>query len=216
MGTRPSKDPRRTWAPARGDELDFILCRLCRHPYKAITPTHLLWKHRLDSEAYAERFPKAPFMAPQTRRNLTESIIGVWERQGRHWTEERVVRAVTSLRSRGEALHALAVKSRLPDLFGAGIRLYGSWDEVLRAAGLEPDTVRRRKIWTEEALARFLRRAKQQGLLKYGARFRRSHGDVIQACGLARALKVGAPKKEGQECSCPILEKLSDHVKKKN
>lgn len=32
---------------------------------------------------------------------------------------------------------------------------------------------------------------------------------------LARALKGGASKKDGQECSCPILEKLSQPAKKK-
>ena len=31
---------------------------------------------------------------------------------------------------------------------------------------------------------------------------------------LARALKVGSSKKTGEECSCPILQKLSDPAKK--
>lgn len=160
---------------------EFLLCRLCRHPYRQITPTHLFWKHRTDCETYADRFPRAPFMAPDTLRHLSESIIANWERLGQHWTKDRVERDIRNLEKRGQRLHARAVKDSRPPLFGAALRLYGSWEGALRAAGLDPRIIRRRMRWDERALLEAIRDAHACGLLRRGASYKATHKNVIQA-----------------------------------
>lgn len=167
--------------PAEGEGSDFILCRLCRHPYKRITPTHLYWKHRIDSEEYRDRFPNAPFECSETRGIITQAIIANWERLGRHWTLDRVKRTIEKRRAAGGTLHARAIKKRHPTLYGAAMRIVGSWDGALREAGIDPSSVRRRTAWDEKKIASALREAKESGILRRGGHFRRKHSGLVQA-----------------------------------
>ena len=161
--------------------MDFIRCRLCLRPYKRMTPTHLYWKHRIDSQEYRDRFPNAPFECHETRHAITQSIIVNWERQGRHWTRSRVVRMIEKLRAGNDPLHARAIKERHPDLYGAALRIFSSWDEALNDAGLDPAKVRRRTLWDAKSIRKALRKAKATGLLRNGAHFRKSHSGLVQA-----------------------------------
>ncbi len=163
-------------------EAETIRCRLCRRPYRQITASHLRWKHATDCEAYAERFPGTPFMAPQTRRHLSDSIISLWERLGRHWTRDRVERTLAELRSKGQPLHPRALTARRPDLYGAMVRLYGSWERACEAAGIPPESVRRRRNWSDRELIAVLREAAARGDLRYGAVFRKGRSGLVQAC----------------------------------
>lgn len=173
--------PQRGFPTGQADGPDFILCRLCRKPYKRINPTHLYWKHRIDSEEYRDRFPDAPFECPETRSAITRSVIANWERQGRHWTLDRVKRAIKNLRASGRPLHARAVKERQPTLYGAAMRILRSWNGALRETGIDPATVRRRAAWDERTIAAALRKAKDTGILRRGGHFRREHSGLVQA-----------------------------------
>ncbi len=165
----------------KGDHHEYILCRWCRHAFKAITPSHLRWKHHRSFDAYTERFPSAPLFAPDTLRIIAQSIIANWERLGRHWTGDQVKAAVRTLKASGHPIHALAVKTGKPRLFGAGVRIFGSWSETLREAGVDPASVRRRVPWDEETITKALKEAKRAGLLRKGSQFRKTHSGLIQA-----------------------------------
>src|SRR5712675_1108409 len=90
MSPHSRQSTKRVGSLIRGDSDELVLCRWCRHAYKVITPSHLFWKHRRTFRIYAERFPSAPIFAPDTRKLMTRSIVANWERQGRHWTKDRV------------------------------------------------------------------------------------------------------------------------------
>ena len=66
------------------------------------------------------------------------------------WDEDRVVEEILELYRLGEPLAA----SKAPDkLVNAGTRYFGSWDDALTAAGLDPDEIRlRRKPYDEEQM----------------------------------------------------------------
>ncbi len=178
----PSRQkPRKRASREMGDSNDFILCRWCRKAYKAITPTHLFWKHHRSYQAYAERFPNAPLFAPETLRVIADEIIANWERQGRHWTKERVKETIQALQADRNPLHALAVKTRQPKLYGASVRIFGSWNGALHEADIDPLTVRRRTAWTTKSIALALQEAKKSGRLRHGAHFRRKHSGLVQA-----------------------------------
>lgn len=162
-------------------DAEVIPCRLCRRPYRRITGSHLYWKHQLETCDYRDRFPNEPFFATENRRALSRSIVRAWERLGRHWTRERVRRAIRDRRARGRELHSKGVKDRSAALYTAGMRIYGSWDLALKDAGVSPGSVRRRKTWTEAELRRALKDASASGTFRKGARFKRHHPALIQA-----------------------------------
>lgn len=163
----------------RGDA-EVLPCRLCKRSYRRITASHLYWKHDLETDDYRERFPNAPFFAEENKRELSQSIIRAWERIGRHWTKERIRRTIRALQSQGRPLHAMDVKKRHADLYTAAYRLYNSWDQALADAGMDPETIRRRKVWKDEELLLAMREASVSGALRVGAFFRRKHSGMVQ------------------------------------
>jgi hypothetical protein len=173
--------PRRYGSPLGSDSDEFILCRWCRHAYKVITPTHIFWKHHRSFRVYAERFPSAPLFAPDTVKVMTRSIVANWERLGRHWTKDRVKEKIRQLRLAGHPLHALAIRMHQSKLYGAVLRIFGSWNAALRAAGIDPATVRRYSRWTTRTLIQAMRKAKKSGAFRRGASFRKRHSGLVQA-----------------------------------
>lgn len=79
-----------------------------------------------------------------------------YQRRAPIWTRERVIEAIQHLRRRKAPLHHAA--NRGTSLPHAAVKLFGSWDAALSAAGVDPAQVRRyRKPWTAEALIQELR-----------------------------------------------------------
>jgi hypothetical protein len=84
-----------------------------------------------------------------------------------YWYEglgERIKEKIRSLATNQEEVSARAVYLRHGDIYTAGVKKFGSWDEALRAAGFDPKTVRKTppKRSREEVLDN-LRRLQSQG-----------------------------------------------------
>jgi hypothetical protein len=62
----------------------------------------------------------------------------------RRWTPERIICELRTLSRNGQALNSKAVQKHHCALFTAGRRRFGSWDGALEAAGLDPNSERRR------------------------------------------------------------------------
>jgi hypothetical protein len=60
----------------------------------------------------------------------------------RRWSRRAVLTAIADRRGRGRPLHYSAVVAEDEPLLGAARRLFGSWNDALRAAGLDPEKVR--------------------------------------------------------------------------
>lgn len=163
------------------EDSEFILCRLCRRPFRRVTGSHLYWKHHIETGDYRERYPNAPFFSSEAKRELSKCIITVWERQGKRWSRERVLKGLQAMRSQGLPLHASGVKTRHPALFRATIRIFRVWDAGLRVAGLNPAGIRRRRQWDERKVTAQIRSAKKSGLLRRGSYFRKSNSGLVQA-----------------------------------
>jgi len=88
-----------------------------------------------------------------------------WRKQPAAWTRDRVVRTILGIQARGGKLNSAAVvASKDATVIGPAVRLYGSWDKALRAAGMDPNKVRRyRKPWTEKAAVRAIQRKHRRG-----------------------------------------------------
>ena len=81
----------------------------------------------------------------------------------RKWSRAAVV---TGLRARGrtdEPLNSGAVQRADPGLHAAAVRHFDGYDHALRAAKLDPDKVRRRRVWDRPDVIRGLKLARRDG-----------------------------------------------------
>ena len=81
----------------------------------------------------------------------------------RKWSKETVV---SELKARGrdaEPLNSGAVQRDAPGLHAAAVRHFAGYDQALRAAKLDPDKVRQRKVWDRADVIKGLRAAKRTG-----------------------------------------------------
>jgi hypothetical protein len=76
----------------------------------------------------------------------------------RPWTREDLVAEIQRLHSAGGAINSLAGSRK--EMLAPAIRLFGSWDAALRAAGLDPDRIRlNRRPWTADEVTEEIRQA---------------------------------------------------------
>lgn len=62
------------------------------------------------------------------------------------WTKSRVIKGLKVRAQVGAPLNYAAVVASDEPLAGAALRLWGSWDEALTAAGMDPDTIKRPRV----------------------------------------------------------------------
>ncbi|MBM4018924.1 MAG: hypothetical protein FJ288_11445 [Planctomycetes bacterium] len=80
-----------------------------------------------------------------------------WTRRVPTWTRERVIRAIQSIHAGGRSVSHAALRRN--SVTRAATLLFGSWDAALRAACLDPETVRlHREPWTPDEVVREIRR----------------------------------------------------------
>jgi hypothetical protein len=83
-------------------------------------------------------------------------------RRGANWSRERVIIEIKAIRFAGGKLNHAAVGRS--SLSRAAVDLFGTWDDALRAAGLDPNEVRvYRKPWTRSDLIAEIRRKHTAG-----------------------------------------------------
>ena len=81
----------------------------------------------------------------------------------RSWDRNMVLFELTARRRDGEALNSAALQADDPALHAAAVRYFGTYERALRAAHLDPRSVRQREQWTRERVIRALRNAQRRG-----------------------------------------------------
>ena len=83
----------------------------------------------------------------------------MWRKQAPPWTQDSLIRTIREACASGVKVnHAVAAAWKGNSLTRAGVRLFGSWDAALRAAGLDPVRIRRyRKPWTKNTVIQAIR-----------------------------------------------------------
>jgi hypothetical protein len=104
----------------------------------------------------------------------------------RKWTPTRVLDEIRKRHQGGEGLSHRAVRQERQYLVVAAVEFFGSWEEALRAAGLDYDEIRKQETWTKAKILRRIRELAAQGEdLSYGA-ITQNHSSLAAAAGNKR------------------------------
>lgn len=79
------------------------------------------------------------------------------------WRGRDIIRRVLEREAAGQAVHASAVLKDDARLLSAAEWHFGGWAATLRAAGIDPDKVSRRRIWTPGRIVRRIHELADQG-----------------------------------------------------
>ncbi len=79
------------------------------------------------------------------------------------WTREAVVAAIRERRRKGLALNREAVSADGQGVIHQARKYFGSWDGALRAAGIAPERVRRKRTWAREDVISAIRARRAAG-----------------------------------------------------
>jgi hypothetical protein len=144
---------------------DSVLCRLCGERFRLITHTHLASRHRSGGErptqAYKARYGK--LWSDASLRAMSESLSAHYDRRGRKWTPERIVRQIRGLLRDGRSLRFRDVWRLRPELYWTAQRLFGSWAAALRSAAVPAGRLPRWPEWSRERVRGDIRRRAGSG-----------------------------------------------------
>lgn len=88
----------------------------------------------------------------------------------RRWDPERIRERLVEIHSSGGDLSYLTAEAWDPGLTGAAVRLYGSYDEALKAAGISPEVVHRTATWSRSKVLEAISRGRDDGTIRAVAR----------------------------------------------
>lgn len=85
--------------------------------------------------------------------------------QYRKWGKDSIVSELKARSKESEALNSGAVQKEDAGLHAAAVRHFGSYDEALRTAKIDPTKIRRRQRWSKDEVIRQLKAfAKKHGV----------------------------------------------------
>jgi len=117
-----------------------------------------------------DELAKAAFASLQPR------LFGRWDRalqaagldadeisRYRKWDANTIVYELKTRAREQQPLNSGAIQDEDPGLHAAAVRHFGTYDDALRAAKLDPSKVRRRKTWTQEEVIKGIKQAHRAG-----------------------------------------------------
>jgi hypothetical protein len=165
---------------------------------------------RADTELYwsavckrRDDLGKAAFAALQPR------LFGSWDRalhaagldaddinQYRKWTKDTVVAELRARHREAMPLNSGAIQQEDPSLHAAAVRHFSGYDQALRAAKLDPDKVRQRRIWQRSDVIKGLKQVKKSGKPVSDSAIRKEHpalyGAAVRLFGTFTAARSAA------------------------
>lgn len=190
-----------------GEGVDFISCRLCRRPFKAITYFHLSRKHHLDSEHPIEEY-KSRFglrVAISLDSKLLRRAITVKRviQDGHRLSRSEVLDRLRAERSAGRSMYATAMIRRSSTVHRSAIRIFGSWLAAVRAAGIDPELARGSWKWTSERIQQVLQSRVRRGLSIQSHHMARECPGLLDSASLRYGTWRAAVRAAGCEGALP-------------
>ncbi len=146
---------------------------------------------------------KAAFASLQPR------LFGSWDRalhaagldaddvnRYRKWDKNTVIAELKARARDNEALNSGAIQKDDPGLHAAAVRHFANYDEALRAAKVDPEKVRQRKIWEKADVVQGLKSMKKSGGTVSDSAIRRDqpalYGAAVRLFGSFSAARAAA------------------------
>jgi superfamily I DNA/RNA helicase len=85
------------------------------------------------------------------------------KRSYKRWSREEVLRVIGNLSSSGKQLNSGYIARNYPALAYAGRRYCGSWEDAVRAAGLDYESIRRKSFWNRQKIVKQIHELKARG-----------------------------------------------------
>lgn len=127
------------------------------------------------------------------------------------WSKAEVVRTLRKKRHTGKPLYAQhIIRTGGSRLYHAALSRFGSWASALRAAGIDPAKVERRRVWTKKSVLLAIRKVcrkrsplgmedEDPGLVRVARKFYGGWPHAVAAAGVRRpALRAGISRKAGK------------------
>jgi hypothetical protein len=141
--------------------------------------------------------------------SLQPRLFGRWDRalhaagldadevsRYRKWDKNTVAFELRSRVQDDEELNSGAVQQEDSGLHAAAVRHFGSYDSALRAARVDPGSVRRRRTWTKPQVVQALKKAKRGGKNLSDSAIRRAdpalYGAAVRLFGTFTAARKAA------------------------
>lgn len=184
---------------------DSVTCRLCGKEYRSINYSHLRRAHRFRTAhpvtEYKRRFGLRWAASEDCRDKIRRAKVDYYEREGRHWTQERILKCIRTRHARGQSLVPARLKASSLALYEAAHRLLGGWRPALQAAGLDPERhFAHPPPLSRKELLRALRMAYRRGDLRRGTRMKANNSRLVSASfrthgsWLAALREAGVPR----------------------
>jgi hypothetical protein len=141
--------------------------------------------------------------------SLQPRLFGRWDRalhaagldadeisRYRKWDKNTVAFELRSRKQDDDELNSGAVQQEDSGLHAAAVRHFGTYDSALRAAKVNPDSVRRRRTWTKPQVVVALKKAKRGGKNLSDSAIRRAdaalYGAAVRLFGTFTAARKSA------------------------
>jgi hypothetical protein len=135
---------------------ETVVCTLCQLPFRAITVSHLRFRHQWSSpepvQLYKLRYPGWSSQSRTTRQKRRQAQIIRCTQLGTLWTEAKLVALLRTRLAAGKAINLQAVRKDIPSARRAAQKLFKGWDAFLRSQGIDPARIRLRKRRTRAGL----------------------------------------------------------------
>ncbi len=108
--------------------------------------------------------------------SMQKRLFGRWDRalsaagldadevnRYRKWSRDAVTAELKELHNDGTRLSSGAIQKSDPGLHAAAIRYFGRYDQAVRSAGIDPQSIRQRNTWTRQSVIDSLRKLEKSG-----------------------------------------------------
>lgn len=141
--------------------------------------------------------------------SLQQRLFGGWDRalhaagldadeinRYRKWDKETIVFELRARSRERQPINSGAIQRELPGLHAAAVRHFGSYDDALRGARIDPTKVRERRRWTKDEVLKGLKAARRDGNHLSDSAMRREspslYGAAVRLFGSFTAARTAA------------------------
>ncbi len=97
------------------------------------------------------------------------------------WDEDKIIRRIKERQKEGKPLNSKAMQDEDSKLFNAALNYFDGWDLALKAAGIRPETVYKRRRWSEEIIKKEIKRLYKEGEDLAAPNMRENHSSLYSA-----------------------------------